>query len=303
MENDEILIIGTGAMACLFATRIAPYSGVTMLGSWQEGVEALAEHGVRLTSLDGEQAGFQVHATSDESECKGHRTALVLVKSWQTARAARQLRSCLAPDGVALTLQNGLGNLEILQGALGRERCALGVTTLGATLIGPGHVRDGGGTTTHVVAHPGLEPLLDLLRKAGMKVEVVQDLDGVLWGKLVINTGINPITALLEIPNGELLTRPDAQAMMIATAQESAAIAAARGIELPYTDPGEHIVQVARDSTDNFSSMYQDILRGAPTEIHAICGAVVEEAERYGVPAPLNWALLRLISAKATAAE
>jgi 2-dehydropantoate 2-reductase len=299
MENERVLILGTGAMACLFAARIAPLSEVTMLGSWQEGIDALAQNGVRMTSLDGEEQTFPVRATNDVSECKGHRIALVLVKSWQTAQAARQLRACLTPDGVALTLQNGLGNLEILQGALGHERCALGVTTLGATLIGPGHVRDGGGTTTHVVDHPGLEPLLTLLRGAEVDVELVRDLDGVLWGKLVVNAGINPLTALLEIPNGELLVRPDAQAMMIATAQETAAVAAARGVELPYDDPGERIVQVARDSADNYSSMYQDILRGAPTEIRAISGAVVEEAERYGVPAPLNWALLRLICAKA----
>lgn len=302
MENEKTLIVGTGAMACLFAARIAPFSDVTMLGSWQEGVEALAERGVRLITQDGEERVHSVYATSDVAECKGHRIALVLVKSWQTANAARLLRACLTPDGVALTLQNGLGNLEILQGALGRERCALGVTTLGATLIGPGRARDGGGTTTHMVAHPSLEPLLELLRSAEMNVEVVQDLDGVLWGKLVINTGINPITALLEIPNGELLKRADAQAMMIAIAQETAAVAAAKSIELPYGDPGEHIVQVARDSTDNYSSMYQDILRGAPTEINAICGAVVDEAERFGVPAPLNWAMLRLIRAKAAAA-
>jgi 2-dehydropantoate 2-reductase len=298
-EKDEVLIVGTGAMACLFAARTAPYAEVTMLGSWKEGVAALARDGVRLVDSDGAERSFQVRATDDVAQCGGHRLALVLVKSWQTARAARQLRACLAPEGVALTLQNGLGNLEILQGALGRERCALGVTTLGATMVGPGRVRAGGGSSTHIAEHPALGPLLVLFRQAGLSIDLTENLSGVLWGKLVVNAGINPITALLEIPNGELLARPDAQAIMIATAMEVADVAAARGVELPYEDPGEYVTRVARDSGDNRSSMYQDILRGAPTEINAICGAVVQEAERFGVPTPLNWALWRLVRAKA----
>lgn len=302
-ERDDILIVGTGAMACLFAARMAPHAKVTMLGSWKEGVDTLARDGVRLVSSDGVERTFRVRATGDVAQCGERRLALILVKSWQTARAARQLRACLTLDGVALTLQNGLGNLEILQGALGRERCALGVTTLGATMLGPGRVRAGGGSSTHIAEHPALSPLLVLFQEAGLETEVTQDLESVLWGKLVVNAGINPITALLEISNGELLTRPDAQAMMIATAVETADVAAARGVALPFEDPGEYVARVARDSGENRSSMYQDILRGAPTEINAICGAVVQEAERFGVPTPLNWALWRLVRAKTRAVQ
>jgi 2-dehydropantoate 2-reductase len=102
------------------------------------------------------------------------------------------LAECLAPDGVALTLQNGLGNLETLQEELGVERAALGVTTTGATLLGPGHVRVGGTGPTHIARHARLEAYLPLLRKAGFQVEVEDDVESLLWGKLAVNAGINP---------------------------------------------------------------------------------------------------------------
>ena len=114
MGSESILIAGTGAMACYFAARLAPHSKVTLLGTWPQGLTALNETGVRLTAADGETHVCKVHATSDPMDCAGHSYALVLVKSWQTERAARQLAACLPDDGMALTLQNGLGNREIL---------------------------------------------------------------------------------------------------------------------------------------------------------------------------------------------
>ena len=123
----SVLIVGTGAMACLFAHRLSTAGvAVTMLGSWPEGLTALRSEGVRL---EGEDNALPVLATSDPADCAGARLALVLVKSWQTERAAGQLADCLAADGVALTLQNGLGNRKKLEGSLRKERGALGITT------------------------------------------------------------------------------------------------------------------------------------------------------------------------------
>jgi len=294
--KESILIVGSGAMACLFGARLAEHADVTLLGTWPEGVQALRTEGIRL-EVEGLETRRSVRVATDPGECAGARHALVLVKSWQTRRAAVHLAACLAPDGVALTLQNGLGNLEILTEALGAERCALGVTTSGATLLGPGRARAGGAGPVHMAAHPRLGILVGELHAAGFAVLEVEDVESLLWGKLAVNAAINPLTALLGIPNGELLARPHARDLMAAAAQEVVAVAAALGIRLPAEKADEQAFEVARRTAHNRSSMLQDVERKAPTEIDAICGAVVNAGRRRGVPTPVNFALGSMVQA------
>lgn len=296
--NRSVLIAGTGALASLFAARLAAQDvAVTMLGSWREGLAALRQHGVTVVHPDGAQQSYPVTVIDDPKAAAGARHALVLVKSWQTARTARQLAACLAEDGVALTLQNGLGNQQALEAELGPERVALGVTTTGATLLSSGRVRPGGEGVVSVGEHPRLEPLLDVLKAAGFKLEVLADLDSLVWGKLVVNAAINPLTALLGVPNGELLVRPSARQLSGELASEVAAVAAAQDIQLATTDPVAAAEGVAEKTAGNTSSMLQDIRRGAPTEIDAICGAVVAAGERIGVETPVNYSMWKLVSA------
>lgn len=283
-------------MACLFGARLSPHADVTLLGSWTEGLAALQHAGIRLEA-GGLETRHPVRVTSDPLDCRGARFALVLVKSWQTRRTAEMLAECLAPDGVALTLQNGLGNLEILQQVLGDERAALGVTTMGATLRGPGLVRAGGIGPTYVGRHPRVEAYLPILSQAGFMVEVEDDVESLLWGKLAVNAGINPLTALLGVPNGELLDDPDARAVMGEAARETASVAVARGVRLPYLDPVAQVEAVAERTRSNQSSMLQDMLRGALTEIDAINGAVTAAGDAVGVATPVNRTLWRLVRA------
>ncbi len=297
MNDERILIVGTGAMACLFAARLASLVDVIMLGTWEEGIRALQEEGVCIIESDGTQRRTSVRATNDALECSGSEHALVLVKSWQTDRAADQLMTCLSEEGIALTLQNGMGNLEKLQDRLGTERAALGVTTMGATLVGPGIVRVGGVGPTHIVPNKRLATMVDWLCQVGFTIEESVDLESLVWGKLIINTGINPLTAILKVANGELLNRKDAIWLMYAAAREAAAVAYAKGVQLPFDEPELEVVNVAHRTAKNHSSMYQDILRGAPTEIEAICGAIVEEGVRFGIPTPINETYLHLIRA------
>jgi 2-dehydropantoate 2-reductase len=285
-------------MACLFAARLASHTQVAMLGTWDEGLEALRKNGVRLVDLNGSELNFPVKVTCDPGELPSFKFALVLVKSWQTSRAAIQLQNCLAEDGIALTLQNGLGNLERLRQVLGPERATLGVTTLGATLLDPGYVRVGGIGPTYVVPTGRMAGMMEILRLAGFEIEQVEDLDGLIWGKLAINAGINPLTALLHVPNGELLKRPDARHLMLEAARETASVALAKGIKLSPEDPVSQVEKVAVRTATNHSSMYQDIQRGAPTEINVICGEIVKEGKRLRVPTPVNetfWHLIRAV--------
>lgn len=313
MNNEPILILGTGALATLFAARLSAQGhDVTMLGTWQAGLDALERDGARLADPSGRELAYRVRVIRDPKRVTGIRFAFVLVKAWQTERAAQQLAECLAGgdgqagdglagDGLAVTLQNGLGNDEILAKSLGRERVALGVTTTGATLLGPGLVRPGGEGTVSLEAHPRLGVVESALRGARFNVEVVADAKSLVWGKLVVNAAINPLTALLRVPNGELLQRPSARTVMSALAEETAAVASAQQVRLPFANPVEAAENVAKKTASNHSSMFQDVRRGAPTEIDAICGAVTRAGERTGVATPVNRVCWQLVQAMVTA--
>jgi 2-dehydropantoate 2-reductase len=275
-----------------------------MLGSWPDGLAALREHGVRLVEADGHERAFTVDVLQASAEGKAKLispypflTAIVLVKAWQTERGARQLVELLDPAGLALTLQNGLGNAEILSAALGSERVLQGVTTLGANLIEPGRVRAAGEGPITIGEHPQSAQVIAPLQAAGFNVQTSPDVNALLWGKLVVNAAINPLTALLRIPNGEVLERPSAHNLMLAAAREATAVASACGIRLPYDDPRATVEAVARRTAANRSSMLQDVTRGAPTEIDAISGAVVQVGVQAGVPTPVNGVLWGLVKA------
>lgn len=301
-EREPILILGTGALAGLFAARLARAGkNVIMLGTWPEGLKALREYGIRLVEANGRESSYRVMAINHPAEAGVVHHALVLVKSWQTARAAEQLAICLAPGGLALTLQNGVGNREILVQALGSARVAVGVTSTGANLLSPGRVQAAGVGVISVGMHPRLGPLGDGLQQAGFEVESCPNVETLLWGKLVINAAINPLTALLNVSNGQLLEIQPARDLASRIAREAAAVAAALGVHLPYPDPEVATEAIARETTANRSSMLQDVLRGAPSEIDAICGTIVRAGEQTGVPTPLNRTLWQLVRARVDA--
>lgn len=328
----NLLIVGTGALATLFAARLTEAGhSVTMLGTWKRGLKALAVFGARLVDAAGVEHVSHILATHDPDRVGEVKYALVLVKAWQTQRAAQQLFQCLSEDGLAVTLQNGLGNRETLAEVLDQplitarniklenkisevmptrslnsmltveaarsRRVAQGVTTTGATLLGPGLVRMGGEGVISIERHPFLGPLEEALRSAGFNVQVVEDVRSLLWGKLVINAAINPLTAILQVSNGELLMRPAAREVMGELARETSAVAKAEGVTLPFHDPAAAAEDVARKTAANHSSMFQDVRRGAPTEIDAICGAIAELGERHGVPTPINRVCWQLVKA------
>jgi 2-dehydropantoate 2-reductase len=286
----KAIIFGTGAMACLFGARLSPIAPVTLIGTWAEGIATIREQGIRLDDF-GESRTVAVQAEYLGTEVAPADFAIILVKSWQTGRIANHIANYLKPDGIAISLQNGLGNLELLGAGVFQ-----GTTAEGATLLGPGHVRAGGTGVTHVVAP---ECVVELLKSAGFDCRQCSpdEAEGLLWGKLSVSCGINALTALLHVPNGELLNRPEAANLMVRAAQECADVAQARGIRLPFPDPAVRVKEVATQTATNQSSMLQDILRGAPTECDAINGAVACEGKRLNVPTPVNEILWQLVRA------
>lgn len=295
---SDVLILGTGAMALLFGGRLAAAGvPVTLFGSWEEGLSALEQDGVRVSAPDQEYS-YPVAVARDAVELQDIKLALVLVKSWQSEQTARLLAQVLSPDGVVLTLQNGLGNLEFFTSHLGKNRAAGGVTTCGATLIGPGLIRPAGEGVVSVQEHPRLDPLVKILQSGGFSIEVVEDLSSLMWGKLVINVGINPLSALMGVPNGKLLESESAVEIMRSAAAEVVAVAKAKGININIDDPTQAVITVASATAENFSSMLQDIKRGAPTEIDFLCGAISRIGKSVDMPTPINDLLWQLIQSR-----
>ena len=296
----NLTIFGVGAMGMLFASRLAELVNVSLFGNWKAQIETVQREGLTITELDGTQSRHNLHVTNDLTQHPPADVVLILLKSHQTARAARQAAQILRPNGVAMTLQNGLGNLETLADAVGSHRAALGITAQGATIEAPGILRHAGNGATYLATVPHLasqlEQITALFNAANLHTQLVDDAEGLVWGKLAVNAGINPLTALLEVPNGALVEKEAWQQLMSAAANEVAQVAAAQGIRLPFADAAAYTAQVSRATASNRSSMLQDISRGAPTEIDAICGAVVRAGRKVGVPTPVNerlWGLVK----------
>src|SRR3989475_5186295 len=221
--------------------------------------------------------------------------AILTTKTPGTAWAAEIAAKILAPDGVALTIQNGLGNYETLVEHVGPPRAAVGVIYVGAQLVngelratGPGKVELGRPAASKSRAR--LDELGRLLREGGMDVTVVDDAWPAVWRKVVTNAAVNPLTALIRRTNAELLADAPASLVADSLARQVARVATASGVRIGEDEATKQWRAMAVLTGANRSSMLQDVEAGLPTEIDAISGAVAREGERHGVAAPLNQA-------------
>ena len=233
---------------------------------------------------------------------------IMAVKTYQTEVAARALPGLMAQGGMALTLQNGLGNLEAMARTVGPEHLLAGVGLLGVTRQDEGRIIYAGRGVIYIGAPLGSQvsrgevaAVVDLFRRAGLECQPREDIEAVLWEKLVINVGINPLTALLRVPNGALLQLPEAWEVAVAAAREAQAVAQAAGLTLSG-DPATRLRQVCTNTAANHSSMLQDILAGRPTEIEALNAQVATRGRALGLSTPVNDLLTRLLRAAAQSA-
>ncbi len=291
----RIAILGTGALGCAFAARLASQAEVWMLGTWAEGIAAVRARGILLHEPDGYLARVPVAAGDDPDLAPAADFVLVLVKSYQTERAAAWAGRLLKPDGLAVTLQNGLDNGSRLAAVVGAGRTAVGVTYTGATLLGPAETRLVAVQPTFIGPGRNVATLVALLNASGLPAQVADDITGRLWAKAVANAAINPLTALWRVTNGDLLASAERRALLARLADEAAAVARAAGVALPFVDAVSHVEAVCRATAANRSSMLQDVLAGRPTEIDSINGVLLAEARRLGVPTPVNDVVYRLL--------
>lgn len=303
----KIAIIGPGAMGCFLAIHFQQAGAeVWLLDHRPDRAAYLQAQGVRLLTLDQQEKHVRIPCTCQAVAIGPCDLSLMMVKAHQTRVAAQSLPPLLAGGGLALTLQNGVGNVEHLAAVVGPEPLLAGVTMHGVTMLGVGQVRHAGAGMTILGIPPGsqvspveLDRWVAWFQTAGIECTSTRDIVATLWDKLLINVGINPLTALTRLHNGELLTVPAAWEVATAAVQEAQAVAAAAGITLS-PEPLSRLRRVCQATARNRSSMLQDVLANRLTEIEALNAQIVSRGQALGVPTPVNATLTRLIRALET---
>lgn len=296
----RIAVIGAGAMGSVFGARLLSTGAEVVLFDINEAhVQAIRAHGLTLGDAGGERR-VTIPATSRIAEIADADLALVLVDSNATADVAPLLPTLLAKDGVALTLQNGIGNVEALVAVLGVQRVIAGSTMNSAAFIGPGHVRhtNVGSTVVGLLDRASTERVRALaarLSDAGFPTTATDNAMGHVWAKFVLNCAINPLCALTGLRAGEIARHPPTARLLERVLDEVLAVAAAKGIRLPDPDLRRHVLEHAF-ARYNRPSMLQHVQSGRRTEIEALNGALVREADKLHVAVPYNEAIWAAVS-------
>jgi 2-dehydropantoate 2-reductase len=296
----RIAVIGAGAMGSVFGARLqSPGLEVILFDINEAHIQAIRARGLTLGDADGERR-VAIGATARIAEVADADLALVLVDSNATAAIAPLLPGVLAKDGVALTLQNGIGNVEALAAVLGAQRVIAGSTFNSAAFIGPGHVRhtNVGKTVIGMPEGPPTDRVRALaaqLSAAGFPTVASDNAMGHVWAKFVLNCAINPVSALTGLRAGEIARHPPTARLLERLLDEVLGVAAAKGIRLPDADLRRHVLEHAFERY-NRPSMLQHVESGRRTEIEALNGALVRQAERLGLSVPYNEAMWATVS-------
>ena len=300
----RFVIIGPGALGCLLAAALGAdhQHEVWLLDHDQQRANLLDRQGLFLTSADHRELHCQVRATADAGAINGCDCILLCVKSHQIRAAIDAGAPLFRTAPLTITFQNGITHLETIAATLPDDSWAAGVTAQGATLLGPGRIRHGGAGPTRVgfmqpvpiASQKRLQLVTVALSKAGIDTEVTDNIHHHIWRKLLINVGINALTAIHGCANGELLSSATGLSRLRRAVAEGAAVAAGLGVHLDE-DPVALTMAVCRATSTNISSMRQDVLKKRRTEIDAINGAVVKAGQHLHIAVPENEALSREI--------
>lgn len=305
----HIVIVGPGALGSLLTARLSLYlagqggSGadndhkLTLLDYKPHRAELLARHGLLLENGCSRQHCMPV-VTAVPQVCAGADILFLCVKANAVGAALERVRPFFSPDTILFAMQNGIAHLQLLTAM----PCTpgVGITTEGATLLAPGHVRHGGAGLTRLgLLAPAtrsslLKRAVGLLNEAGLTSRITSAPLKHIWAKLFVNVGINGLTALLRCPNGALLDSSETRARMTLAVREAEAVARASSIPIDE-DPVAVTFRVCEATRTNISSMHQDILNRRRTEIDAINGAVVAAGRKLGIPTPVNAELVRQV--------
>jgi 2-dehydropantoate 2-reductase len=295
-------------MGCLFAGYLARAGCDTILVDYRpDRVSAVSNQGLIIEEPDGSKFTIPVRITSIPTGLDGVRAVIVCVKSYDTEKAARAAALIAGPQTLVVTMQNGIGNVERIAGLITRSQIVAGITSHGATVLGVGQVRHAGVGDTFLgfaerggfsdQVHIRLEELVRDFERAGFTTQVVGNIHDLLWSKLIINVGINALTALTRLKNGELLGNADIVNLLEMAVKEALEVGRKEGVHFIYENPIAQVKKVCQLTARNISSMLQDVLKKKRTEIDFINGAIVEKGRAHGLLTPVNEVLTRLVRA------
>lgn len=296
----KIVIVGPGAIGCLFAAYLAKSKEeVWLLDKDKERAAKINEYGI---SVEGSSACWQSKpkTTASPKDIGQADLILICVKSFHTKVAIEQISPLLGKETKILTLQNGIGNIEIISELTGEEKVMAGVTNEGATLIDIGKIRHAGRGETIIGSIDGKTPvqmrsIREIFNKVGLECKMSRDIKSLLWSKLIINVGINALSAITRLPNGKLIEHEGTKRILRDAVTEAARIAKRKRIKLIFDDPLAKVEAVCEGTQNNYSSMLQDILRKKRTEIDFINGVIVRLACELGIDVPTNKFLLDIV--------
>ena len=294
----RICVYGAGSLGSAIGGLLAGEHEVSFIGR-PANVEAILRDG--LTLKGAVERTVEAEAYTSIEGLQPPELMLITTKAYNTRAVIETCRTWAAEDTKVLTLQNGLGNLELLREWKGRSAFG-GTTTMGAVLQAPGIVCLSGLGATVVGGDLDADSagsISSLFTLAGMPSSVSKDIEGEIWAKAIVNASVNPLTAILGVRNGVLLESEIVSRLMSDICHECERVAEAAGVFLPPPKPFERVQLVARQTAENRSSMLRDVELGRRTEIESINGHICRVGSEAGVPTPLNKSLVSMVQSMA----
>ncbi|AYR23959.1 ketopantoate reductase family protein [Herbaspirillum rubrisubalbicans] len=294
----KVAVMGAGAVGCYFAGMLARAGHDVVLVGRPQHVQAFNTKGLRLEAKTFDDT-IAVQASTDPAIVAGADLVLFCVKSPDTETAGAQLRPHLAPDTLVLTLQNGTDNADRLRTVI-PQPVAAAVVYVATEMAGPGHVKHHGRGELVIEPSARSQQAADALIAAGVPTEISDNVRGALWLKLIINCAYNALSAITQLPYGELVEGVGVLEVMNHLVNECKAVAAAEGVTLTG-DVEVAIRKIIETMPTQFSSTAQDVARGKPSEIDHLNGFIVRRGQAHGISTPVNLtvhALVKLIESK-----
>ena len=299
----KIAIVGAGAMGSVYAGLFGSAGHeVWAIDPWAEHVEAIRRRGLRLEGASGDRV-VPIRATTDAAEAGKADLVVIATKAMDVETAAEGARSLLGAETIVLSIQNGLGGPDTAARVLGDDRVTVGVAGgFGASIVGPGHAHHHGLELIrlgerHGPRTPRIEALAEVWRGAGFTVKTFDDVQRLVWEKLVCNVAFSGTCTILNRTVGEVMDHPDSWGVAAGCAAEAYAVGRASGVELGFDDPVAHVQAFGEKIPGARPSMLLDLIAGRRSEIDFINGAIPRVGREVGVATPLNDAVTALIRA------
>jgi 2-dehydropantoate 2-reductase len=295
----KICIVGCGALGSVFSAHLARLHEVEVhaYDISEEHTRAIKERGLQISGAA--EFTVRLHATSQPREIPPCEFGIFATKSTHTRAAIQQSAHIFSTSGTVCSVQNGLGNEEIIAEHV--THVIRGATTMAAHLIGPGHAGFEFYSNLWIgpfeptgTPYARVEQLAELLNRSGLRVIPLQDARGAQWTKLIFNAAVNPVGALTRLHHGAATRFPPTAALYEAVLQEGESVARALGITL-HGDPRQMIAEGANAPGKRNVSMLLDVLAKRETEVDFVNGAIADCGEKLGVPVPLNRAIWQLV--------